>query len=94
MESSVPNNTALMATGASIADLPLEEDFGGSSPEKNSSPVIREETPAELISEEAESVRASEVEEEVEKILQEVKSSGKFLFLLGVSLHPLIMVSK
>ena len=82
MESSVPNNTALMATGASIADLPLEEDFGGSSPEKNSSPVIREETPAELISEEAESeVRASEVEEEVEKILQEVKSSGKFVFL-------------
>ena len=87
MESSVPNNTTLMATGASIADIPLEEDFGVSSREKNESPImIREETPAELLSEvkgegvsteeSASEVKVSEVQEEVDKILQEVKTSG------------------
>ena len=76
MDSSAPNT--LMATGASIADLPFEEDVAFKQLEK-SDYIIREETPQELFYEDKSEVKVSEVEEEVNKILEEVKSSGLFL---------------
>ena len=73
MESSAPNT--LMATGASIADLPFEEVVAVK-PLEQPENAIREETPDELFSEDKSGVKVSEVEEEVKKILEEVKSSG------------------
>ena len=67
MDSSIPanNNNTLMATGASLADLPLEEDSVSGNP-----------------GEEVKSV--SPLEEEVDKILEEVRSSGRLLITLGI----------
>lgn len=71
MESSAQNNNnTLMATGASLADLPFEEEQS------------RKESPLELLSEQSKeasssATKMSEVEEEVDKILKEVKGSGE-----------------
>ena len=62
MESTAQNNSAMMATGASLADLPQD-------------PLAVEESSASK-EDQGESSKDDEVSEVVDKILEDIKSSG------------------
>ena len=68
MESTAQNNSAMMATGASLADLPLEEEDGS----KDRSKEHESESKGESREDES-----GEVSEVVDKILEDIKSSGR-----------------